>query len=161
TRGGVEAEGSLVRRRLFCSSLRTAITPHMLKSVFKTGVAAALHWSGADRAIGGVRRRRTLPLIRAYHTGDEGLRPHVGRALLPNLISTKMLERQVDWVARRYDVLPLDEIGRRLERGDERGRPAAAVTFDDGYIGVHERAFPLLQRKGIPAAVFLVTETVG
>ncbi len=133
----------------------------MLKSVFKTGVAAALHWSGADRAIGGVRRMRTLPLILAYHTVVEDLRPHVGRALLPNLISTKMLERQVDWVARRYDVLPLDEIGRRLERGDERGRPAAAVTFDDGYIGVHERAFPLLQRKGIPAAVFLVTETVG
>lgn len=133
----------------------------MLKSVLKTGVAAALHWSGAARAIGGAPRLRSLPLVLAYHAVVEDIRPHIGRALLPNLIGTKMLERQVEWVARRFDVVPLDEIGRRLETGEERRRPAAAVTFDDGYVGVYEHAFPLLQRKGIPAAAFVVTETVG
>src|SRR5207244_10396360 len=47
----------------------------------------------------------------------------------------------------------------QLERGDT--KPMAAVTFDDGYRDVYERAFPLLQRKGIPAAVFVVTDLVG
>jgi peptidoglycan/xylan/chitin deacetylase (PgdA/CDA1 family) len=37
----------------------------------------------------------------------------------------------------------------------------AAVTFDDGYRDVYECAFPVLKRKGIPAAVFVVTDLVG
>src|SRR5262249_5663468 len=46
----------------------------------------------------------------------------------------------------------------------ERGaslRGLAAVTFDDGYRDVYEHAIPLLRRKGIPAAIFVVTDLVG
>ena len=39
--------------------------------------------------------------------------------------------------------------------------PVAAVTFDDGYRDVYEHAVPVLKRKGIPAAVFVVTDLVG
>src|SRR5205085_1579779 len=39
--------------------------------------------------------------------------------------------------------------------------PVAAVTFDDGYRDVHEHALPVLKRKGIPAAMFVVTNLVG
>src|SRR5262249_18723016 len=55
----------------------------------------------------------------------------------------------------------LDELGERLESGDPFKEPLAAITFDDGYAGVYHHALPLLQRKGIPAGIFLVTETVG
>jgi peptidoglycan/xylan/chitin deacetylase (PgdA/CDA1 family) len=55
----------------------------------------------------------------------------------------------------------LDAGGACLARGLPPRRPLAAVTFDDGYRDVHENAFPLLRRKGIPAAVFLVTQLVG
>src|SRR4051812_50056800 len=36
-----------------------------------------------------------------------------------------------------------------------------AVTFDDGYRSVRERAWPVLQRLGIPATVFVPTALVG
>src|SRR6185503_3039819 len=39
--------------------------------------------------------------------------------------------------------------------------PVAAITFDDGYSDVYEYAYPTLKRKGIPAAVFVVTDLVG
>jgi peptidoglycan/xylan/chitin deacetylase (PgdA/CDA1 family) len=55
----------------------------------------------------------------------------------------------------------LDEIGSRLETGIGSTRPAAAVTFDDGYSDVYHNAFPLLMKKGIPATVFVVTGLVG
>jgi peptidoglycan/xylan/chitin deacetylase (PgdA/CDA1 family) len=70
-----------------------------------------------------------------------------------------MLEAQLDWVGRRFAFVGLEELGEGLERRD--ARPVAAVTFDDGYRDVYEHALPLLRRKGIPAAVFLVTDTIG
>jgi len=35
------------------------------------------------------------------------------------------------------------------------------LTFDDGFLGVYEHAFPLLSRMGWPATVFLVSGLIG
>jgi peptidoglycan/xylan/chitin deacetylase (PgdA/CDA1 family) len=48
-----------------------------------------------------------------------------------------------------------------LETGMTSSRPVAAVTFDDGYGDSYYHAFPILKRKGIPMAVFVVTDLVG
>jgi peptidoglycan/xylan/chitin deacetylase (PgdA/CDA1 family) len=72
-----------------------------------------------------------------------------------------MLERHIDWLAKRFSFLSLDEIGFRLEAGGPFPKPVAAITFDDGYSDVYRHAYPLLKRKGIPAAVFVVTGVVG
>jgi peptidoglycan/xylan/chitin deacetylase (PgdA/CDA1 family) len=77
------------------------------------------------------------------------------------LTSSRMLEAQLDWIGRRYRFVSLDELGRELDGGGAPGRPLAAVTFDDGYRDVHDVAMPVLARKGIPAAVFVVTDLVG
>jgi peptidoglycan/xylan/chitin deacetylase (PgdA/CDA1 family) len=37
---------------------------------------------------------------------------------------------------------------------------AVVLTFDDGYAGVLDQAFPLLQARGIPAAMFVITRTL-
>jgi peptidoglycan/xylan/chitin deacetylase (PgdA/CDA1 family) len=55
----------------------------------------------------------------------------------------------------------LDELGEHFESGAPAARALAAVTFDDGYRNVYEHAFPMLKRKGIPAAVFVVTDLMG
>jgi len=133
----------------------------MMKRIVKAGVAAALQWSGVNRLVGAAPQVKNLPLVLAYHSVVEDVRPYVGRAQLPNLVSVGMLERQLDWIGRRYRFASLDEIGRQMERGGRMPRPLAAVTFDDGYVGVFDHAVPVLTRKGIPAAAFLVTETVG
>jgi peptidoglycan/xylan/chitin deacetylase (PgdA/CDA1 family) len=83
------------------------------------------------------------------------------KAIPSMLISTKMLERHIDWLAKRFSLVSLDEIGHYLESGRAFPRPAAAITFDDGYSDVYHHGFPLLQRKGVPAAVFVVTDLVG
>ena len=77
------------------------------------------------------------------------------------LICTKMFERHLDWLSKRFSILSLDEIGRHLESDRGFHRPPAAITFDDGYGDVYHNGFPLLKRKGIPAAVFVVTDLVG
>jgi len=76
-------------------------------------------------------------------------------------ISRRMLERQLDWLGRRYRFITLEELGARMQWGDRFTEPVAVVTFDDGYHDVYENAFPLLKQKGIPAAVFVVTDLLG
>jgi len=77
------------------------------------------------------------------------------------LISTAMLERHIDWLAKRFTIVSLDEIALHLEAGGPFLRPLAAITFDEGYSDVYYHAYPLLQKKGIPATVFVVTGLIG
>jgi peptidoglycan/xylan/chitin deacetylase (PgdA/CDA1 family) len=71
-----------------------------------------------------------------------------------------MLEHHLDWIGKRYRYVSLDELGAMLQRGGPIKEPVAAVTFDDGYQDVYQNAFPLLKRKGIPGAVFVVSSLV-
>jgi peptidoglycan/xylan/chitin deacetylase (PgdA/CDA1 family) len=84
-----------------------------------------------------------------------------GQYMPAMLISGRMLERQLDWIGRHFRFVSLDELGPRLECGDPFDEPVAAITFDDGYRDVYDLAFPLLKRKGIPSAVFVVTDLIG
>ena len=68
--------------------------------------------------------------------------------------------RQMRYVARRFNVLSLDDLVAVLD-----GRPppprALVITFDDGYADNHAHALPVLRAMGLPAILFLVTGAVG
>lgn len=132
----------------------------MLRGLAKTGLASALEWTGANALIRSLTAHN-LPLVIGYHAVVEDTAAHKGRAIPPNLISVKMLERHLDWLGRRYRFVSLDELGARLEGGEPFEKPVVAITFDDGYAGVYHHAFPLLRRKGIPAGIFVVTDLIG
>ncbi len=74
------------------------------------------------------------------------------------LTSTKMFEQHLDWIGRHFRFVDLDEIGSAVRNGVPFEEPVAAVTFDDGYQDIYEHAVPILKRKGIPAAAFVVTD---
>jgi peptidoglycan/xylan/chitin deacetylase (PgdA/CDA1 family) len=102
-----------------------------------------------------------MPLLIAYHRVVENFAAAARHNMPAMLISTEMLERHLDWVGQRFRFVSLAELGSHLERDDRLDRPVAAITFDDGYRDLYEHAFPLLKRKGIPAAVFVVTSLMG
>jgi peptidoglycan/xylan/chitin deacetylase (PgdA/CDA1 family) len=132
-----------------------------IRTMVKTALAAGLRWTGANSVIETINATKHIPLVIGYHSVVEDIRMHQGRAILPNLVSLGMLERQLDWLGQHFRFLTLDELGERLENGDPFNEPLAAITFDDGYAGVYHHALPLLRRKGIPAGIFVVTETLG
>ncbi|HET7909610.1 MAG TPA: polysaccharide deacetylase family protein [Nitrospira sp.] len=132
-----------------------------LRTMVKTALAAGLRWTGANSVIETINATKHIPLVIGYHSVVEDIRMHQGRAIMPNLVSLKMLERQLDWLGQHFRFISLDELGERFESGDPFKEPLAAITFDDGYAGVYHHALPLLQRKGIPAGIFVVTETLG
>jgi peptidoglycan/xylan/chitin deacetylase (PgdA/CDA1 family) len=106
-----------------------------------------------DRA----RRRRSEPhgIVLMYHRVAETRIDPWGLCVAPDRFNA-----QIQVLARRADIVPLAQI-RDVLRVRNAGRPAVAVTFDDGYADNLERAAPALRRCAAPATVFLATGFIG
>jgi peptidoglycan/xylan/chitin deacetylase (PgdA/CDA1 family) len=70
------------------------------------------------------------------------------------------LRRELEYVRRHFNVLPLEEALERLRDGTLPNR-AAALTFDDGTRNLATHAGPVLRDLGLPAAVFVATGPMG
>lgn len=98
------------------------------------------------------RRVRSGGVILCYHNVVRDDAPNDPLGLhLP----LARFERQLQWLAGNYDLVSLGDFAARRSRGDSL-RGAAALTFDDGYAGVFQHAWPLLRDRRAPATVFVV-----
>ncbi len=64
------------------------------------------------------------------------------------------------YLTARYEVVPLERMVDDLLAGRQPRRRQVAVTFDDGYADNFLHAYPLLQRAGVSATIFLPTDYV-
>ena len=71
-------------------------------------------------------------------------------------VDEQTFARQMEYLKRDFDVIPLRHVVDRLRNGQVR-RPTAAITFDDGYQNNYDVAWPILRAAGLPATIFLVT----
>ncbi len=76
----------------------------------------------------------------------------------PWTISRRQFQRQIDWLAKHFDLVSLEECQRRITTGNS--RPAVAITFDDGYAENCEWAMPLLIERRIPVTYFVVLDNL-
>jgi peptidoglycan/xylan/chitin deacetylase (PgdA/CDA1 family) len=127
----------------------------------KDTVAAAIWRAYTSPFKPSPRRHADRLLVVGYHRVVD----HYASAAaidMPTLLTSRTLfEHHLDTIGRDFRFVSLDEIGERRRKGTWFDRPVAAITFDDGYRDVYEQACPILDRKGIPAAVFVVTDLVG
>ncbi len=133
----------------------------MIRSWIKTGAARVMSRTGLDDLVGTMTGAKDFPLVISYHRVVEDFASSAENSIHSMLISRTMLEQHLDWLGRRYRFISLDELGARLEAKEGREDPAVAITFDDGYMDFYDHALPILKRKGVPAAVFVVTDLVG
>jgi peptidoglycan/xylan/chitin deacetylase (PgdA/CDA1 family) len=132
----------------------------MIRRFSKTLYACAYSWfRAAGRS--SFEPARSLPFIVGYHRIVENFESSARHAIPSLLTSSAMLESHLDCLARQFEFVSLDDIGKYLESDRTFKRPVAAVTFDDGYSDNYRCALPILKRKGIPGAVFVVTDLVG
>lgn len=59
-----------------------------------------------------------------------------------------------------FNVVPLSDIVSALRDGRELPDRTVAITVDDAYTSVFERAWPLLKRENLPFTLFVATEPV-
>lgn len=102
-----------------------------------------------------VSRRRPLVVLyhgvsaRAVWVGSENYR---GKH-----IPVAAFQRELEWLARRFEIVPLAEIERLAASGAAPKRPICAITFDDGYRNNYRNAFPILRAMKLPATIFVTT----
>ena len=93
-------------------------------------------------------------LLLVYHRVLDGARFNP----LNNIVQPATFIRQIDAIAKKYSIVTLSDIIEQCRLGRTKGRNQVVLTFDDGYSDNYEIAFPVLQKKGLPAAFFLITD---
>lgn len=94
-----------------------------------------------------------------------GRRPSARRIVLlfhsvgdtPFAVNERVFRMQMEWLAAAARVRPLLP----LLHEPAPDRLQVALTFDDGYASVYDRAFPLLHELKLPAAMFVNSGQIG
>jgi len=70
--------------------------------------------------------------------------------------STRDFEKQIDHLAKNYNIISLNEMVHRIKNRMPLRR-CVAITFDDGFRDNYEIAYPILRKYNVPATIFLTT----
>lgn len=91
--------------------------------------------------------------VLTYHQINDPANDH-------STVSPGAFRQQMEYLKRRYSVVPLEEA---VLAGSTLPRPArlVAITFDDGYQDNATIAAPILRSLGLPACFFVATDMIG
>lgn len=74
-------------------------------------------------------------------------------------VTPKRFRAHMDYLLNHgFDVVPLEQLVKKLETGEELPDRTVAITFDDAYDSVYTEAFPLLKKRDWPFTVFVNTD---
>lgn len=98
---------------------------------------------------------RLTPILLYHHLGSIERRSR-------SYLEPELFERQLAYCAGAgFSVIDLAVLAEELRAGRDVPPKSIAITFDDGWYDNYSRAFPMLQRRGVSATVFLVSGRIG
>jgi peptidoglycan/xylan/chitin deacetylase (PgdA/CDA1 family) len=114
---------------------------------------------GAAELTGGPRRQRQQLrgslIILTYHSFCTDW-PSGLFASLP----IDRFERQIRFLRENFKVVTLEHGLNCIQQGQSGDKPWVAITIDDGFVDNYTHAWPVLQRYGVPAAIFVATDFI-
>jgi peptidoglycan/xylan/chitin deacetylase (PgdA/CDA1 family) len=120
-------------------------------------VSSQIEWNGCAR-FKTTEVTDHLPILLYHRVTDEPTH----QQLEPYRLPLDTFEANLKYLANNgfYSVTLEDWEKSRSEYSGLKGRPVV-ITFDDGYVDFHDHAWPLLQKYGFSATVFVVSDLVG
>ena len=118
-------------------------------------VARALQLAGGTRLLELLPSRRSVVILNFHRVGD-ATTCRFDRGVFE--ATAEEFALQIEWVKSNFRVACLSQVQEWMEFPERMPQGQhALITFDDGYVDLHDVAFPILQSRGIPAACFLPT----
>jgi len=74
--------------------------------------------------------------------------------------SRASFERHMSTLARRFNVVTIEQIAEFASSGRQLPPWSVAITFDDGFADNHDVALPILSRYGLPATFYIMVNAV-
>jgi len=139
--------------------------PSGYRRLMKSALAGGAYYSGLLDLY--IQFRDRCPaqhrlFIVGYHAVVEETGKAIDAGMMPQqLISRSLFEKEIDQIATQFDFLSIDQAVDFLEGKIHLKRDSVVVTFDDGYRGIYDHAYPILKRKGVPAVFYLCTDYVS
>ena len=96
---------------------------------------------------------RNTAVVVAFHRVQDGIDDGL-------TVSRRTFERYCRFFQRRFRVVSLPDLVRKLEAGRTPNRELV-ITFDDGYRDNFENAAPVLEKLSLPASFFVITQWIG
>ncbi|MFQ5903588.1 MAG: polysaccharide deacetylase family protein [Candidatus Binatia bacterium] len=124
--------------------------------MFSSLIKSMLHFGGALAFLRLAVAQSRAVVLRYHSVADT--RDRTDLYLDPVLtVPPHVFEQQIQFLSRRYTIVPLGDIVRRLRQGRKLDPRALAITFDDGYRDNYTRAFPILCHYKVPATFYLTS----
>lgn len=102
-----------------------------------------------------VRRPGRLAILTYHRVVETGARPEPAPGTWS--ATPEVFARQVEFVARAYRVLSMEELLAAQRAGRALPPRSVLLTFDDAYEDFEEHAWPILKRAGLPVTLFVPT----
>ncbi|HWQ33503.1 MAG TPA: polysaccharide deacetylase family protein [Blastocatellia bacterium] len=132
------------------------------RRAIKSSAAPLLRLTGRLKRRIEMRRQATgRVMILCYHRVVPDIVAAEREAIYGLLVSTESFRRHLEVVREQYEVLTLDEAVSVIRGEKQTARPAAVITFDDGYRDNYDHALPVLREMGLPATIFVSTGLIG
>jgi len=136
-----------------------SVSPVLRRSALAASRGRAFGWLVAALERSARPRQGALAVLTYHRVDDPARSPQLDPGLVSALPSE--FEEQMALIASRYRPLSLEEL-LAVRRGEaELPLRSVLVTFDDGYRDFAAEAWPILQRQGVPAVLFVPTAYPG
>ena len=99
--------------------------------------------------------RRNIPIIFYHEIGNNDK-----DELTEFSVSVDHFEKQIQWLSRHFNVVSINKLISHIKGESNLPGKVAAITFDGGYLGNYQYAFPIMKKYSVPATIYVTTNSV-
>ncbi|MFH1642294.1 MAG: polysaccharide deacetylase family protein [Nanoarchaeota archaeon] len=105
-------------------------------------------------------KNQRIPILMYHEIIEKGLVNKFSDFIQKNyIVETTFFEKQLQYLSQqRFKCITISDL---LELTTLSDKNIVCITFDDGYLGNYQNAFPLLMKYNYKATFFLVTDWIG
>jgi len=134
------------------------------KRRMKLGIASTCYHSGLLALSNRIKRMLVVngdACVLMYHRVVDNPFVDHDQTELGLIVSTAVFEKQIAYLSRNYNVIPLQTLAEVLRDGGQLPPRTVAISFDDGWRDNYTHAYPILRKYNVPATIFLTTDFIG